>query len=160
MKVRIIIILKKAKRTLSLVLALIMICSAMGVMTFAAENADPGRETSIAYEVPITAKIGTVYNTTYMDIAIDGVYSEVDEYSWIDVQSISFSGSWADRFSYTGPIYSLDRTTATIDIYCAEGIEIQHVYNLTITLQSTGNWRAVGWQYLDPFGPQQITIDP
>ena len=136
-----------------------MICSAMGVMTFAAENADSERETSKTYEIPVTAQIGSVINTTYLHITLDGVYSEVDEYSWVTVQSISFSGSWADRFSYTGPVYSLDGATATIDIHYADGIYVKHIYTLTITLQSTGNWRAVGDSYFyNP--PRQIIIDP
>lgn len=136
--------LRKSKRILGLVLALIMICSAMGVMAFAVE---PELDTSRYYTIPIkTERDGTVY-TSYMNISIAGGYSEIDDYSWVELQNTSFYGPWANTFDVSGFSYANNFSTLTVDISYSHGSEFTHCYTLVVELSSTGDWSARGSNY-------------
>ena len=136
-----------------------MIGSTMGVIAFATENYEPERETTRSYRISIPATINNTTNTTYMNVIVDGVYSESDGYAWVTVRSISFSGSWADRFFYVGPEYSEDGSTAVIDVFYQNGVPTPHSYNLTIELSSTGNWHVEGYSYMNGSISGPIIID-
>ena len=93
------IMLKKSKRILSLVLALIMICSTMGVMAFAAENID-----GVVYEfsgsttIPLQATSDAPYTTC--TISVEGSWHPGDgSFCWlIPGTRCHFSGSLSENF--------------------------------------------------------------
>ena len=135
----------------------------MGVMAFAAENYEPEQETYKYYRIAIPNERNGISYTTYLEITIDGGYSEVDDYSWVSVRNIAYDGPRADLFWNVQPIYSDDYSTVTVDVFYEDDTPANgddfHCYHLTVSLSSTGYWTATGFYYIGStlYGP--IIID-
>ena len=94
--------MKKCKRTLSLLLALIMICSAMGIVAFAAENGDGGHEYYFSgtgsFNMSFTAHGTDVVGSA--TLRFSGVWNNTEQaLSW-STCAFTFSGSNADKVEY------------------------------------------------------------
>lgn len=129
--------MKRSRRILSLVLALIMICTTMGVMAFAAENIDGTvYEFSGSTTIPLqaTSDTGATYYTT-CTIYVEGSWHPGDgSFCWlIPGTRCAFSGSLSENFS---SIRSSDLTSNTLiwNVYYDMGNNnLEHIYTIQVT---------------------------
>ena len=135
--------LKMSKRTLSLVLALIMICSTMGVMTFAAESEREFTRT-ISFRAPIYNANGYARYTD-VSVVLSGGYSVTpDLYGWFNAPRVPYIPDDGE-FLYTHR-FSNNYATIYIDIkYRYEdsitgviGVKNSYCLEASITLDGTG----------------------
>lgn len=104
--------LKKSKRILSVVLALIMICSAMSIMSFAAESEEEFTRT-VSFRAP-TYNANGYASYTDVSVRLSGGYSVTpDYYGWFNAPYVAFNPD-DGVFEYS---YSRSNNSATIDIY-------------------------------------------
>ena len=137
---------RTVKRTLSLVLALIMICSTMGVMAFAAEG-------------PTNAEIYVrFYNTSNALVATariyaDGYYCEEDGTAEIWDLNWSFSGSQASNLSVGSSSVGGDRANMELR-WRTTTVEM-----IVFTLSDDGTWTVDGNNIaLSVAGLSRITV--
>ena len=154
------IMLKKSKRTLSLVLALIMICSAMSVMAFAAEPEEEISK-SCSFRIPTQDSNGRIRYTD-ASVYMEGGFSEVDQYAYVSYIDIDFIPD-DNVFSYTLPTL-----TDCVSIYIKERYEdrmtgqigIRNCYLLVVQMMVEGNVRITGTPYFGPNAYSTIVLDP
>lgn len=131
--------LKKSKRTLSLVLALIMICSAMSIMAFAADGGESVILTgtlSKRITLTTTSDIG-IEHVSYITVNVSGYcYPEEGYVVWTQF-NYSFSGELAAHFSVTGT--PSNGMTRTINICFEENNDDPvHIYNVVVSVNADG----------------------
>ena len=101
--------LKKSKRTLSLVLALVMLCSTMGVMAFAAEEGDvywfEGYSSSFTLYPPTDGS--ETLNTSYCRVYFSGTWHNLDgSFAWDSLycsitSTVTGNLTWSINSNYT-----------------------------------------------------------
>lgn len=96
------IMLKKSKRTLSLLLALIMICSAMGVMAFAAETGGDGHEYYFTGTgtFPMSFDYGSSRITGTATVQFTGIWNDTERTASWNLCTLSITGSYANNFEW------------------------------------------------------------
>ncbi len=113
--------LKKSKRTLSLVLALVMLCSTMGVMAFAADGGESvtfsGNNRNNPFTVTVTSDMGVAY-TARISVAVGGYcYPEEGTITWTTF-NVNISGELSENYYYT--VSSAQSWERTIRVYYQE----------------------------------------
>ena len=118
--------MKKCKRSLSIVLALVMICSTLSIMSFAAENMDGAvyefHDASKTISLQTTSDMGNTYYTN-CTILVDGSWHPGDgSFCWTNY-NCSLSGLLSEHFSWEYEPNSVNTYTLVLNIYYTENYD-------------------------------------